>query len=69
MNSITRIIEDILMKKASVCEPQIPAILRQAEGSVPETELCREHDMSTASFDKWRARYGRMPSLVSAHVV
>ena len=39
-------------------EPQILAILRQAEGGVPVAELCREHGMSTASFYKWRAKYG-----------
>jgi len=38
------------------------AILRQAEGGVPVAELCREHGMSNASFYKWRAKYGGMPS-------
>ena len=47
-------------------EPQILAILRQAEGGVPVAELCREHGMSNASFYKWRARYGGMDaSMVS----
>ncbi|MGG7519633.1 IS3 family transposase, partial [Allorhizobium undicola] len=41
-------------------EPQILAILRQAEGGVPVPELCREHGMSTASFYKWRSKYGGM---------
>ena len=36
------------------------AILRQAEGGVAVPELCREHGMSTASFYKWRAKYGGM---------
>ena len=36
------------------------AILRQAEGGVPVSELCREHGMSDASFYKWRAKYGGM---------
>lgn len=39
---------------------QILAILRQAEGGAPVPELCREHGMSTASFYKWRAKYGGM---------
>ncbi len=47
-------------------EPQILAILRQAEGGVPVAELCREHGMSNASFYKWRAKYGGMDaSMVS----
>ncbi len=48
------------MKMTSFSEPQILAILRQAEGGVPVAELCREHGMSTASFYKWRAKYGGM---------
>ena len=54
--------EEILMKMTRFSEPQILAILRQAEGGVPVAELCREHGMSNASFYKWRAKYGGMPS-------
>jgi len=52
--------EENLMKMTRFSEPQILAILRQAEGGVPVAELCREHGMSTASFYKWRAKYGGM---------
>ncbi len=48
------------MKMTRFSEPQILAILRQAEGGVPVAELCREHGMSSASFYKWRAKYGGM---------
>jgi len=48
------------MKKTRYSEPQILAILRQAEGGVPVSELCREHGMSNASFYKWRAKFGGM---------
>lgn len=48
------------MKMSRFSEPQILAILRQAEGGVPVPDLCREHGMSTASFYKWRAKYGGM---------
>ena len=48
------------MKMTRYSEPQILAILRQAEGGVPVSELCREHGMSNASFYKWRSKYGRM---------
>ena len=48
------------MKLSKYSEPQILAILRQAEGGVPVAELCREHGMSDASFYKWRAKYGGM---------
>ena len=48
------------MKMTRYSEPQILAILRQAEGGVPVCELCREHAMSNASFYKWRSKYGGM---------
>ncbi len=48
------------MKMTRFSEPQILAILRQGEGGVPVAELCRKHGMSTASFYKWRAKYGGM---------
>lgn len=48
------------MKMTRYSEPQILAILREAEGGVPVSELCREHGMSNASFYKWRSKYGGM---------
>ena len=48
------------MKTSRYSEPQILSILRQADGGVPVPELCREHGMSSASFYKWRARFGGM---------
>jgi len=35
-------------------------ILKQAESGMPVSELCREHGMSSASFYKWRAKFGGM---------
>jgi len=54
------------MKMTRYSEPQILAILRQAEGGVAVAELCREHGMSTASFYKWRAKYGGMDASMIA---
>ena len=48
------------MKTSKYTEAQIIGILRQAEGGVPVSELCREHGVSAASFYKWRAKYGGM---------
>ena len=48
------------MKKSRFTDSQILAILKQAENGVPVPELCREHGMSSASFYKWRAKYGGM---------
>lgn len=48
------------MKKSRKTESQIMEILKQAESGVPIPDLCREHGMSSASFYKWRAKYGGM---------
>ena len=48
------------MKKSRFTDSQILAILKQSEAGAPVTELCREHGMSSASFYKWRAKYGGM---------
>ena len=54
------------MKTSKYTQAQILAILRRAEGGMPVAELCREHGMSSASFYKWRAKYGGMDaSLIS----
>ncbi|OEJ64882.1 transposase [Magnetovibrio blakemorei] len=48
------------MKNSRYSDSQIIAILKQAEAGTPVPELCREHGMSSASFYKWRAKYGGM---------
>ena len=48
------------MKKSRFTDSQILGILKQSEAGAPVTELCREHGMSSASFYKWRAKYGGM---------
>ena len=48
------------MKKSRYSDNQILSILKQAEGEIPVSELCREHGMSTATFYKWRSKYGGM---------
>jgi putative transposase len=48
------------MKKSRYTDSQIMAILKQAEAGTPVPELCREHGMSSATFYKWRAKYGGM---------
>ena len=36
------------------------AILKQAEAGTPAPELCREHGISSATFYKWRTKFGGM---------
>ena len=56
------------MKTARYSDAQIMGILRQAEGGVPVSELCREHGMSGASFYKWRAKFGGMDASLIAEM-
>lgn len=54
------------MKTSRCSDSQIMAILKQAEEGIPVLELCCEPGMSSASFYKWRAKYGGMDaSMVS----
>lgn len=48
------------MKKGRHTDSQIIAILKQSEAGTPVPDLCREHGMSSATFYKWRAKYGGM---------
>ena len=48
------------MKKSRYSDSRIMAIIKQAEAGTPVPELCREHGMSSASFYKWRSKYGGM---------
>ncbi len=48
------------MKQSRYSDSQIIAILKQAEAGSPVPELCREHGMSSATFYKWRSKFGGM---------
>jgi len=48
------------MKRSRFTDSQILAILRQSEAGVGVPELCREHGISSATFYKWRTKYGGM---------
>tara|TARA_R110000782_G_scaffold208449_1_gene296845 strand:+ start:286 stop:552 length:267 start_codon:yes stop_codon:yes gene_type:complete len=56
------------MKKSKFSDSQIMAILKQAESGMPVPELCREHGMSSATFYKWRSRYGGMDASMIARL-
>ncbi len=48
------------MKTSRYTDSQIMAILKQGEAGIPAPALCREHGMSSATYYKWRAKYGGM---------
>jgi putative transposase len=48
------------MKTSKYSDSLIMIILKQAEAGTPVPNLCREHGMSTATFYKWKSKYGGM---------
>ncbi|MDB5825050.1 MAG: Transposase [Herminiimonas sp.] len=48
------------MKKSRFTDSQIMAVLKQAESGASVLELCRQHGISTATFYKWRSKFGGM---------
>ena len=56
------------MKKSRYSDSQILAILKQAEGGVPVPQLCREYGMSSATFYKWRSKFGGMDASLMARM-
>jgi len=56
------------MKTSRFSDSQILSILKQAESGIPVTQLCRDHGMSSATFYKWRAKYGGMDASLMARM-
>lgn len=48
------------MKKSKFTDSQIMAALKRVEAGLSVAELCREVGISSATFYKWRAKYGGM---------
>ena len=48
------------MKKSRFTDSQIITVLKQAEGGTPVPELCRTNGISSATFYKWRSKFGGM---------
>ncbi len=46
------------MKKSKFSEEQIIGILREGEGDTPVKVMCARHNVSEATFYKWRSKYG-----------
>ena len=48
------------MKKSRFTDSQIMDALKRAEAGIAVPDLCRELGVSTATFYKWRSRFGGM---------
>ena len=46
------------MKRSRFMEEQIIAVLREQEAGVSTAEVCRKHGVSTATFYKWKSKFG-----------
>ena len=46
------------MRSSRFSEKQIIAILKEQEAGMPTADVCRRHGDSSATFYKWKAKFG-----------
>jgi putative transposase len=46
------------MKRSRFTEEQVIGILREQEAGAATADVCRRHGVSSATFYKWKAKYG-----------
>jgi putative transposase len=48
------------MRKSRFTEAQIMAILGEGEAGLPVAQVCRKHEISTATYYQWKSKYAGM---------
>jgi len=48
------------MKRSRFTEEQIIGMIKEQEAGMPTAEVCRKHGISSASFYKYKAKFGGM---------
>ncbi len=48
------------MKRSRFTEEQIIGVLKEHEAGMKTADLCRKHGVSSATFFKWKAKFGGM---------
>ena len=46
------------MKRSKFSDTQVVSILKQAEAGMPVKEVCRQHQISSACYYKWKSKFG-----------
>jgi putative transposase len=46
------------MKRSRFSEEQIIAVLKEQEAGLATVDVCRHHGISSATFSKWKSKYG-----------
>jgi putative transposase len=56
------------MRKSKFTDSQIMDAVKRVEAGFAVPEICRELSISTATFHKWRAKYGGIDVLMMARM-